>query len=371
MATTSNATTFETTVPETAIAELSPVLPREEKIKRLQALTDDLVVSIIDGVETELTTIEDKYNSKNIPEDMSVEENFDFVHVAIQVLKKPRIALEKGRKDITSPLNTTVKKINAAVKPYSLRYAKLETPWISAKKDFLISEEIRIREESEAESARIKNIEDKILNIRALPGNQYADSAEIAIALKNLDDHLNDYDWAMEFADVAKETHEQSLQAVKNLYNLTLADEERRANETRAAKERQEREDAERKAEDERLAKQREEQNAFAAKLEAAQKKIDDENNKLIAAKAKIEADKKDEEQAEKTRLAKIEADKIAETERERKIEEAVKSEKEAKEKALSARENNISEAMSDIAQHGLSLENIVAGLIRHIAWVD
>lgn len=362
---------------------------REQRLVELKEMSDDLVITLTKDIETTVATLEEQYPADSVPGDLSVKENYKFVTTALSHMKRPRIDLECNRKETVQPLNTTVKKINAACKPLTQRVLATEAPFIKAKKDFDESEVIRLAEIVRKE----EEIVDRITAINNLPLKHIeSNSAAIAVEITKLENGGVAQAWAGKFADSAREAVVTATATLNTMYQ--------KADTLEIAAREVEKKEAERVADEEirkakeakDLAEQKRIQAETQAKLDRQQAAIDEQNEAIIKQKADIEKAKADaaqkildDEKAAKAASQKL-IDDAAEVKRvaDQKIiddkkdaAEKADQEKEAARKAEEAkknREKHIAEALYDLDSlptNEAIIHTIIVGNIRHCKWED
>lgn len=317
-------------MPNTTTQQQAELLPatKEQNIITLKEVVGDLVVTITDDAQKELDTIKKEYDPANIPDDLTDKKNYKFVHNAIQTIKKPRIALEKNRKEIVAPLNDATKQVNGAAKPLKDEYLEIEEPWKKAKKDFDEKVELEKREAARLEEERVDKINEHLATVLATPQTLITSSSkDINNAMIRIDEDSFDY---MEFEEKAKSKIAIMLTSLSKMKNEQEANEENARKvaemEAKAEEEKKQREKEER----ERVEAEKIKNAEIQAKLDAQQAEIDKQKAELAEAAKKIEDEKKEREESEK-RAAQEKAD----------AEAKAKSDKEEAERKAAAEKEN------------------------------
>jgi len=251
-----------------------------------------------------------------VPEDLSVKENYALVKKAASHLRGLRTDVEKRRKELKADALAWGKKVDGAAKELTEQLVEIEEPFATAKKDYDTAEEIRKREIAIAEERRIDGIAERIAGIKALPAAHISSSADaIAALFPGLNSDLTTVEeWAMEFADKARDAVAETMFKIEELFEMKAqqetfakqqaeADAKRLADEEAARAQREAELEAERvrfETEKEKMKKEMDELKKAAEELAAIQKAKDDEREAAAEAeKVRIAA-----ELAERDRIA-------------------------------------------------------------------
>lgn len=338
---------------QTLKAELLPAT-REQNIATLTEVADDLVISITGEAEKQLANLQDQYSSDKIPANLSEKADYDEVHKAIQVIKKPRIALENSRKEVVSPLNTATKKINEAAKPLKESYLALEEPWKKKKKEHDDNVEIENREAIREEEERVDSILSRISLTETMPTTHInSDQSTLRSVLNNSFEGDGHFDWAEEFSEKARDIFAATKGKLGEMLKFRVeqdqfaqdkVDRERKEAGEKAQREAEERERFE--AEQARQEADKKKQEERQAELDAQQAKIDAQNAEIEKQKREIAEAKEREERAaidrvEAAKREKREAQKREESEKRAKVES---EEQAAREKAEAEKRERVME---------------------------
>jgi len=257
-----------------------------------------------------------------VPEDLSIKENYALVKKAASHLRGLRTDVERRRKELKADALAWGKKVDGAAKELTTKLSEIEEPFATAKKNYDTAEEIRKREAALAEERRVDGIAERIATIKALPAAHISSSADaIATLFPGLNSDLTTVDeWAMEFADKARNAVAETMYKIEELFEMkeqqeTFAKQQAEAEAKRLADEEAARVQREIEAEKERvrleaeraaMAAEVEKMRKAAEELAAIQKAKDDERE----AAAEAERLKLVEEQAEREALARAEQEK-------------------------------------------------------------
>lgn len=214
---------------------------------------------------------------KDIPEDLSIKKNYELVKSRAAKLRKFRTAVEARRKELKADALAWSRRVDSTAKELTEKILEIEEPIATAKKDYDTKLEIEKREATLAEERRVDGIAERIAGIKALvEANISSTSDAIQEAINRAQSNIDEInDWAMEFADKALVTIEETIAKLTELHSLKLQQEKaeeiaRIAEEERARKEAEEqaRREAEMKAEQERLAEERKKIEAERVEME-------------------------------------------------------------------------------------------------------
>ncbi len=270
--------------------------------------------------EEAIQEVEEKF--KDIPDDLSVKENYTFVKKGISVVGKMVTATETRRKELKKNALEYGRKVDSMGNSIKDRLNAVRQPMKEVKVKFDTAEEIKRREVERQEKERQEAIEIRINEIR----NMVADNIQSnSVTLKELIDDLqkNTFRWAAEHAEKVKELSAATVENLTGLLNMKIqseaaekAEAEREAKEKEAQKKQQ--------VENARIAAENKKQ---AESLRTAQEKIRKDQEAIEIEKRKIAAKK---EQAAEAERAAAQAKKDAEEEERQRV-LRIKSEKEAK----------------------------------------
>lgn len=254
-------------------------------------------LALYNPIEAGLASLEDKYRDR--PTDLAIPENYEFCRKAIAEMRKVRTNTEKLRKELKADALEYGRRVDSAAKGIIDKVKEIEEPYATAKSEYDTKLEIERREKAQAEEWRIDGISARIAEISNLPSAHISSAAdEIELLFPALNDALATVnDWAMEFADKARETIAGTVQKLEELHSL-----KRQQEQLAAEKARMEREAAE-QAERDRIKREKEveEERARMAKEREAMEKE--------RAALQAEKDRVAKEQAENDRIAKEEQD--------------------------------------------------------------
>jgi len=351
--------------------------------------------------EEEIQVVEELY--RNIPTDMTVKKNYDFVKDGAKKVKKLISATEKRRKELKADALDYGRKVDSIAKKISGRFKVIYDPMKKIIVDHETKEEIKKRETERIEKERQEKIELRINKISGLASELMLSTADVIksqMELLELDDANI---WAEEYSDKVVELKKNTMIQLDELFRMKSQTENaKKREEERKEKEKKEREE-EQKAimvENARLAAENK-KNADA--LEAANKIIAEqaarvESEKIAKEQAKEEAEKiaKEKIEAEKFAIAEAEAEKeriaIAKAEVERLIikkqafreaETAAWTEndrlKAGRKKAIDLTITQVVAEFSEAAKLGEEEEAFAFGLIqavisnnfKHLKWID
>lgn len=229
-----------------------------------------------DPVKAGLSALTEKY-SAGPPADLSIPENYESCRLACSEMRKKRTSAEKIRKELKADALEYGRKVDGIAKQIIDHIANLEEPYAKAKKDYDTKVEIEKREKALAEERRVDGIASRIAEIGALVTAHVSSSSEVIMDLfPDLNTALLTVDdWAMEFAEKARNTLAETMMKLEELVELKVQQEQFAAEKARAEKEAAEKAEADRiqrekeaAEERERLAKEREKLEAEQAELE-------------------------------------------------------------------------------------------------------
>lgn len=217
---------------------------------------------------------------------------YQFVTKGHKAFVKVRNQIEKTRKELKAPSLEYGKKVDEIAKEFQALIKPIEDKLFIQRKLVEDNEDRKQREAEEAEELRIKEIKDKILNVKNLPLQHFNSNAEdITKALESL--VVVSVDVYDEFYDEAVENQNYVISQLQTARDNKILVEN--------AQKIQDEKDAEAKRlkdeEDEKLKREREE----------FQKEKDDFEEE----KRKAESDKQLEEEAEELKAAELEADEL------------------------------------------------------------
>jgi len=283
-------------------------------------------LTLYDPIQAGLVQMEEKYKSG--PGDLSNPEEYEACRLALADTRGVRGKTEKLRKELKADAVAYGKRVDGIAKAIIDKVKEIEAPYATAKKDYDTKVEIEKREKALAEERRVDGIYERIATINNLAtANISAPAAEIAVLFPKLEASLLAVEeWAMEFADKAKDAIADAQQNLHRLHDMKVqqeqfeaekakakAEEEKRAEEARVLREKEaeterlrlekerealERERAAIQAEKDRLATERAERERKEAEEKA-------ERDRVAAVAAKAEQDRLAAEQAERDRIAK------------------------------------------------------------------
>jgi len=344
------------------VTEMVPVT-REQNLKTLTEVADDLVVSITDEAEKQLATLQEEYSSDKIPADLSDKSDYEKVHKAIQVIKKPRIALENSRKEVVSPLNTAAKKVNEAAKPLKESYIAIEEPWKKAKKDHDDDVIIAEREAIRVEEERVTDILARISVIETTPTtNINSDQSTLRALLDNSFNGDGNFDWAEEFSEKARDIYSYTKGKLEEMLKFRVEqDSFAREKADREAKDAEEK--ANREAEEEkRIAEEKKSQEEQQAKLDAQQAAIDAQKAEIYADTLAIEKQKRELDKAREAEkqeaIDKAKAEKQATIDKKKEEDRKAKEKKDAEERDRIMLENKKKEEKEKLEKEEFAKKN-------------
>jgi len=305
-----------------------------------------------DVTEERLLELEDLYAVEKMPTDLTIKDNYTVIKDGVAVCRKLRGEIDRHRKSLGSDAREYIKKVNSAGNEIIDRIKAVESPMKSAKDAFDTAKEIAKREAAKAEEARIDEINSNIASIKALVESNISTTSDvIADVLSGLALEKPE-EWADEFTDKAKVVIAETINKLKELYQMKFNAEkateiEAKANEDRLAREEEER-------------KEREAHNAkVAADNKAAQDLLDEQRAEMQAEKDAFEAEKK----AEADRLAEVELKEKAEYDAEIATLNAEVAEQEAC--------DDIAAFCSSDLTMGALIVAVKNGHVRHFKWVN
>lgn len=310
---------------EAAAKENMPA-KQAELIESIEDITrSDLakVVITYPVTEDDIEMLAQQYSE--VPEDLSIKENYEFVKGGLSTLRPLRTSVEAKRKWWKDPVVKLGRKIDSSANVLKDKILAIEKPLADAKKAYDTKVELEKREKAKREEERIDRIAERIAGIKALVSGHVSSTAEqIEKEINQLGKEEATFDdWAMEFSGKAEDAILASLDGLKELHHLKTQQEK-----LAAEQEEQRKKDEAEKAEQERIAKEeqakREKELAEEqAKLAAEKEKMEAEKAKLEKERQKIEQERLAEEQRKQEEKARLE--KEAETER-------IRTEQQAKE---------------------------------------
>jgi len=256
-----------------------------------------------------IKAIKDDYPLANIPKDLSVKENYDYVVKAIRVCRESRGSITKEHKEYKAPFIRAGKTCDLAKNTMLDDLLDHEGHHKQAKQDHDDIEKLRLEAEAKAKQEAMDKITTKIAWINAYSARlvqAQAKSSEVYEAIVQL--KADDCEWAGEMVESAKNVVVNVCMQLENLHKMQVENEnaERLAEEERVEREAKEAELAkERAIEQKRIDEERAELKAEADKLQA-------DKDKLQADKDKIESEKREAEEE----LERLKAEKVAEEER-------------------------------------------------------
>lgn len=340
-----------------------------------------------DPVKAGLTALTEKY-SAGPPADLSIAENYEACRLACSEMRKKRTTAEKIRKELKADALEYGRKVDGIAKQIIDHIAALEEPFATAKKDFDTRVEIEKREKALAEERRVDGIASRIAEIGALVTAHVSSSSQyIADLIPVLKSDLDRVDeWAMEFAEKATTTINETMTKLKELHAMKVQQEQFAAEKAKAEQEAAEKAEADRlqrekeaAAERERLAKEREKLAAEQAELERVRKEQQAELDRQRAV-IKAEQERILAEQLERSAQAEreLQAAKQAEREEKERQEKAAEQARleETKPATLDQARENYREAgkaikaiTNDFQMAKAILDSIINGAIPHIAY--
>lgn len=261
-----------------------------------------------DKVGAGLTQLQKNY--AGVLFEVETPKGMEHAKAARQVLRQPRYAIEKIRKDAKAPLLAIGKKLDAEAARITSEIMKLEDPIDQQIK----SEEDRKEREklaaAAAEAKRVSDIQARVEAIRNLPVRAAGKTPAQILAIQTEAAAIVIDGTFAEFAEQAAAALNQSSTAISGLYAAAVAAE------TEAARVVAERAELER-LRAEQAQRDADERTRLAEEDRRAREQRDRERAEQDAA-LKIERDKLAAERAEQDRLAQAERDRVAAEDRER-----------------------------------------------------
>ena len=284
-----------------------------------------------DPVKAGLAELTEKY-SDGPPADLSVPENYEACRLAVSEMRKKRTGAEKIRKELKADALEYGRKVDGIAKQIIDHIANLEEPYAKAKKDYDTKVEIEKREKALAEERRVDGIASRIAEIGALVTAHVSSSSSVIDGLyPELHGALDTVEhWAMEFADKATSTINDTLAKLDELHSMKVQQEQFAAEKARAEKEAAEKAEADRIQREKEAAAERERLEKEREKLAAEQAELE---QKRAEHQAELDRQRKEQQEAfEKERAAlQAEKDRIADEQAER--ERKARAEQEEKER--------------------------------------
>jgi len=249
-----------------------------------------------------------------IPKDLTIKENYNFLKDGIKFVGKMITDTETRRKELKKKsleYGREVDKIGNGIKD---RLIAIRQPMKEKKVEFDTAKEIARREEERKEAERQEAIEIKILDLRNLVAdNIQSDSAVLREILADLQKDAA-FEWAEEHEDKVKSLSVTVIKSLKGLLNMKIQSEAaEKAEAEREAKEKERQK--QQQIENARIAaknkQQAEELRLAQARVEAEKAAIDEEKRKI--AKKKQQADEAEKAAAQ----ARVEAEKQAQIQKE------------------------------------------------------